>query len=295
MIEDPQDHRRSSRGRHHGSRHDGPGCNGWKAEPVMPAGLLGMRQVAVQLDGTDASVGRLELAAHLAVCLDAELVGVGESVPADACAASALECRFRAAVASRPGLRVEWRSTCHDALREMVGHGRTADLTVLGQTPPGGEPPAGFAAEEVVIACGRPCLIVPARGHFDHVGQNVAVAWDGSREAARALSDALPLLRDASSVLVIEVGARSTRGGPDQPGADRAVGVLQRHGVQAFAEFVEVAGERVADAFADRIAGSDVDLVVAGLFAHSPTRERIMGGTSYDFLARMIVPMLVSH
>lgn len=318
MIEDAVDPRRNRQGRHHGQRQDG---RQFQSRSVI-------RQIAVQIDETDASEARLALAYHLARACEASLVGVAvqpptmfsesgaglgllpsdlpvhaSAPPSPAVGQAAglhgmdrLERRFVDATRWRNCPDAAWRVIGHGSAPEMIRYAKLADLTILGQQQTGvAADVPGFAPDDVALASGRPALIVPGKGRFEAVGADVAVAWDGSREAVRALTDALPLLRDASSVLVVEVGDRRRQGGPEMPGPDSAVDFLARHGVQAFGEFIEPAGASVVDTLQQRVASAGIDLLVCGLFHHSRTRERLMGGVTRELLGAMTVPVLVSH
>ncbi len=291
MIEDAKDPRRASRGYHHSNQRAGAG-----SAAAAPDGLLGVRQIAVVVDESDDSEQRLALACHLAVCLDAALLGIGIVPPMQAPEGvrppiTVLEQRFREAAATSSLSGTDWCAIAHAGIDELVACAKVSDLTMLG-TASG---PGGIPVEEVVRECGRPCLLVPPGKTFVHVGQAVAVAWDGSREAVRALGDALPVLRDAGSILVLQVGKPGGPDGAGLPDADRAVSYLARHGIQAFAEFVDVGGRSMSDALASRIAGSEIDLVVAGAFHRSTAFARWIGGAGRDLLDQVAVPMLVSH
>lgn len=318
MIEDPSDLRRGRQGRHNGLRHVTQHAQTTSA----------IRQIAVQIDETDASEVRLALACHLARACEAALVGVGVQpevvfqaggapsgfLPSDLLTRplaspsrgvgraatpdvmALLERRFAETTRSKGCQEVEWCVIGHGSAPEMIRYAKLADLTILGQQQTGmAARVPGFSPDDVALASGRPALIVPAEGTFEAVGANVAVAWDGSREAVRALADALPLLRDASSVLVMEVGDRRRQGGPEMPGPDDAVTFLARHGVQAFGEFIEPADGSVIEILRRRIVSAGIDLLVCGLFHHTRTRERLMGGVTHELFGAMTVPVLVSH
>jgi hypothetical protein len=94
------------------------------------------------------------------------------------------------------GIDGEWHTVPDDDSAELIELAKSVDLTIIGQRPPsaGSDRAARFRPEDVVIATGRPVLVVPYAGIFETVGKRVLVAWDGTREANRALNDALPLL-----------------------------------------------------------------------------------------------------
>ena len=149
--------------------------------------------------------------------------------------------------------------------------------------------------EEVVPASGRPALIIPYDWSLEGLGERVLIAWDASREAARAVSDAMPLLEQANSVLVVSINPRSTPlDHGEVPGAD--IGVhLARHKVKVEVERV-VAGEvSVGNALLSHIADRGADLLVMGAYAHSRMRELVLGGATRSILESMTVPVLMAH
>lgn len=176
-------------------------------------------------------------------------------------------------------------------------HARHADLVVLGQSTPDNERPAGNdMPEEVIFYSGRPVLVVPYVGiNHDTFGRRVMVGWDGSREAARALNDALPLIDNAEKAFVITVNPKpgNSRHG-ELPGADIALH-LARHGIN-----VEVMHETVADIDPDQVILSrasdlDIDMLVLGAYGTPRLQERVFGGVTRTILQEMTVPVLFSH
>jgi nucleotide-binding universal stress UspA family protein len=149
--------------------------------------------------------------------------------------------------------------------------------------------------EQVVLHSARPTLILPYAGRFDEVGQRVMVAWDDSREAARAVSDALPLLRHAGRVQVVSwVESGTTEHGTLRRRLDALHQWLMWHGVNA-----EVRVERteigIADAMLSRAADFGTDLIVMGAYGHARWAERVLGGATRGLLQTMTVPVLMSH
>ncbi len=121
------------------------------------------------------------------------------------------------------------------------------------------------------------------------------VAWDASREAARAVSDALPILERASSVAVVSVNPRSRDfGHGDVPGADIALH-LARHGVKVDVQRIETRDLDVGNALLSHVASESADLLVMGGYGHSRLREMVLGGATRTILGEMTVPVLMSH
>jgi nucleotide-binding universal stress UspA family protein len=146
-----------------------------------------------------------------------------------------------------------------------------------------------------MMGCGRPVLIEPCACRVDTVGKNVLVAWSGTREAARTVGDALPLLRSAEAVTVFSVGPTSSvRGHDDGRGIDLA-NHLARHDVRAKALHLASDHIDVSDLILSQAKDLRCDLIVMGGYGHSRTRELILGGVTRGVLQHMTVPVLMSH
>jgi nucleotide-binding universal stress UspA family protein len=195
--------------------------------------------------------------------------------------------------------RFEFRASADGPETALRTVGRYADLVVLGQYDPddhGAGSPASLVPE-AMLGCARPTLIVPFYSpRFPHLGRNVLVAWDGGREAARAVRDALPLLARADQVIVSSVveGERFDTDAPP-PGTSLAH-YLARHGVKVEVRPSVAAGElSIADELLARLTDYDIDLLVMGGFGHSRLRELILGGVTRSILKSMTAPVLMSH
>ena len=208
--------------------------------------------------------------------------------------ADIVEQRFRAQVPSQTG-EDGWYLFGPGEVGELIALLRTFDLVVYGQINPDYRVPTGFRPVDIVMASGRPVLVVPYAGEFAAVGKRVLVAWDGTREAARALHDALPLIAKAAAVTVITVRARESADAGDDLSLVRMVRHLARHGVAARCEETPRGDIRTADVLLSRASDLDADLIVAGAYHHSQLREAIVGGVSRELLDHMTVPVLMSH
>jgi hypothetical protein len=145
-------------------------------------------------------------------------------------------------------LEGEWYLLDERDMRELVEYANASDLTILGQES-SEAPGDGFSPDAVIVEVGRPVLIVPYAGKFEMVGLRALIAWDGSREAARALGDALPLIESANVVTVVYVGAGERELERAQPRLDRIVRHLQRHAVKATAEETPRGDIAISDLF----------------------------------------------
>lgn len=280
------------------------------------------KDLLVHLDGSESSVPRLELAVALAERHGAQITGLYtlDLIPILATItkgypdqlrylesyaqlrkdaldrAGRLEARFREHL-RREGITGEWRFLESLPAETAALHARYADLTILGQVDRDSVPSGNAARvpEEVLFASGRPVLIVPYAGRFKSVGANVLVAWKATREAARALNDALPLLQSAKKVTVLTVDPeRGTDTESGIPAADIAHH-LARHGITAEAATTFAGDIGTADALLNHVADSGADLLVMGGYGHSRARELVLGGITRQILEQMTVPVLMSH
>jgi len=279
---------------------------------------MAYKDLLVHLDDGRGCAGRIEAAIGLAAAHGAHLTGfyplveiplisyirpqippeVRASMYAEAQAlADAALARFRAA-AEQAGVSHETRTdhALETTLASVVSlRARYADLLVLGQAEPEGPPTGRRLPEDVVLACGRPVLLVPYAGAPDTIGRRVVVGWDASREAARAASDAMPFLKRAEAVRVVVVGPESKKfGRGDQPGADIRTH-LGRHGIEVEVARIDAGELSIADALLAHVAEREVDLLVMGAYAHSRVRQLVLGGVTSKVLETVPVPVLMAH
>jgi nucleotide-binding universal stress UspA family protein len=195
------------------------------------------------------------------------------------------------------GLSGEWRAVAEGWEADPALHARYADLTILGQRDPDSDAtgPIRPRPERVTLASGRPILVVPYAGRFETIGKCVLIAWNASREAARAVADAMPLLAAADRVTVLAVDPQSGPDGHgDLPGADIALH-LARHEVKAQIERTVSADVPIGEVLLSRAADLGADLLVMGAYGHSRARELLLGGATRTILASMTIPVLMSH
>lgn len=176
----------------------------------------------------------------------------------------------------------------------LAHHGRHADLVVVGRPDPeSGGVDDTLLAEAAFMDTGRPALVLPHGWSGVLPPRHALIAWDGSREAARAVHDALPLLRQARETTLLVVDRRdiSIRPG-EQPGAEIAAH-LARSEVRVSVRTVESRGAGIGEVIL-REAGP-ADLIVMGGYGHSRLREMLLGGTTRHMLERTTLPILFAH
>jgi nucleotide-binding universal stress UspA family protein len=280
---------------------------------------MAIRDILVHLDATPRAAARLDVAAQLAQRLQAHLTGLfvldipipafagGEVAGAAAVAdlieamradglkdAARVEAAFRETL-RREGLAGEWRLAEGMTAGQLALHGRYADLLVAGQSEPSEAVAGNAAIEAALFQTGRPVLVVPRAGAVTSLGKRVLVGWNASREASRALHDALPLIAGAESVTVLTINAEpGADGHGEEPGADIARH-LARHGLKVTVRRIVGAEIGAGDMLLNEAADLGADLLVMGGYGHSRFREFMLGGATRTLLGQMTVPVLMSH
>ena len=149
--------------------------------------------------------------------------------------------------------------------------------------------------EQTLLTAGRPVLVVPSIGAFPVIGERVLCCWDGSREAARALADAAPMLRLASTLIVLTMEEGESRGKAQIAFEDLA-SFCEAHGMPA-PEHVrrDVKGVGVGSTILNAAADFSADLLVMGAYGHSKLRQWALGGATASILKNMTLPVMFSH
>ena len=209
-----------------------------------------------------------------------------------------LKSRFEDATRGRAFV-AEWRSidaATFDTASTTIEHTRAADLVVASQADPDWEMSGLFdAPERLALESGRPVLIVPYAGTFGEIGKRVLIAWSGTREGARAVFDALPLLKGAEVVTLLCVVGKGAEAEPGQLPGTQIAASLARHGVKVTVQKSIAEDIAVADDILSRAADQGSDLLVMGAYGHSRLREMVFGGVTRHIIRHMTIPTLMSH
>lgn len=279
-----------------------------------------LRSLFLHLDESAGCAGRIELAISLALQHDAhllalatcgwpphsaelglDLLGFGPLLPPsdDLLVAAKRACERFAERAQARGLssfsaQVEEVALAGSLVETARGH----DMAIIGQPARGrrGETAAPAALPlRLLMESGRPVLMVPSAGHpVAAPPRTVLLAWKGTREAARAAADALPLLARAQAVHLI---ALERPGATDPAASSRLEGVqhwLATHGVHAQGHRQVCEGD-FGHALLSRAAELGAELIVMGGYGHSRATEFVLGGMTRTVLAEMAVPVLLSN
>lgn len=273
-----------------------------------------IKDIVVHVEPGTRGENRLDLAIALARSHDAHLIGLHVIEPVvlpefllqatqnplselliDAAEAAAVQAQTlfeeRIRVEAMSG---EWRLARGGASAQVALSARYSDLTIVGQPDPKG-PISAVRPDDVVMESGRPVLIIPYIGALPQTADYVLVAWDGSREATRAVNDAVPMLKKAKKVKVVVVNPQS---GPNNVGEAAGIDLghhLARHGVTVEVGKIVAPEMEVADALLSALLDEGCDMLVMGAYGHSRLRQTIIGGATRTILDHMTVPVLMAH
>lgn len=271
------------------------------------------RSLLVHVQPLAAAEARLQTAAALARDLGARLDGLAAEVPPNLGVAdpygmlqaewfSVMQAEqdrrfaqsdavFNKILGDLPG---EWRGVQDLPTRAMAGAARACDLIVAGGAPlDDNDTYTAVDTGELVVRCGRPVLVAPPAGGRLKA-RRVVVAWKDSREARRAVSDALPLLERAEEVVVYEICAHDGAEGAAFR-TEEVCAWLGRHGVKARAKVRAGDDDRVVDELNIEAEAIDADLIVSGAYGHNRLNEWVFGGVTRALLRRPERFVLLSH
>lgn len=276
---------------------------------------MSVKNILVAFNGTETSKGALRLATVLARSNDAHLTGlyvhaapthyanIGAWLPDDTMAmlldrqkehAGTIGTEFsEACLAEGMTDRTEFLIVDGQPNNRFAEFARAYDMVVIGQ------PKSGFWEDQqqpnpdvVALQSGRPVMIAPRGFEAMSIEGGAVIAWDGKRAAARALSDAMDMLRATSLVTVLHVG--DDEGDVRQPGAD-IMEHLSRHDIKAVLRVEPKAGRSISRVLLDTCKSEGAGFLVMGAYEHSQFSEELIGGVTKDVLVKTRLPVLMSH
>jgi nucleotide-binding universal stress UspA family protein len=265
--------------------------------------------VGVEFD--PASRARIRLAAELAVRFNSLLIGVagwpllkhsrGKPSKAEFAAAGSEESaskelenlgeKFRN-IAGEITDRIEWRASMGFPREVIAAEARAADLLIIGQSMLSGDIAHTYDPGTIILAAGRPVLVIPPE--IDRLEcSKVLIAWKDTREARRAVNDALPLLQQAKEVAIAVVHSKTSESSDAQM-AD-IVQYLARHKVSVTQQIANVSNQAEGNILLQLAEEHRVDLIVAGAYGRTRLGEWIFGGVTSDLLRNSRIPCLFSN
>jgi len=273
------------------------------------------KTLLVPVDARKRSARSIELACQIAGTFDAHVIGLFVKpsfyIPGTAYAegftklladleantirelTEEAKAQFDAGVKAAKVRSPQWRTAEGDKVEVVATHAHYADLVIINQTDPEADDASHFA-DSVLLALGRPVLVVPYVGEFRNFGERVLVCWNGRREAARAMTDALPFLKRAKKVTVMSIDDATGAEKGELP-LEEIAHLLARHGVSVEVVKTISAGVDVGNVILSRAADEGANLIVMGAYGHSRVREIVLGGATRVVLNSMTVPVLMSH
>lgn len=200
---------------------------------------------------------------------------------------------------AREGISFDVRPSLSTAAREDTVVARHAIYCDLALVLRSGEQELNSleknAIDGALFDSGRPVLYLPNSFKSDRIGTKVAIAWNSRREAARAVSEALPFLKSSEEITLLLVDpVVGDKDHGEDPGSDIAT-VLARHGLKVLVQNVTSADRPVSEALLDSTRELGADLLVMGAYGHSRLRENILGGTTREMLEQTTIPLLLSR
>ena len=269
---------------------------------------MGCHTILVELADDSGLASRLQVARTLADRCDAVLIGMHVTPPpfipaaygeatayigpqlieaqrkANREIAERVQAVFHKVCGAEP--KAVWQEAEGDRGWLLTEAARTADLVLARGAEPEGMDEQDVL-DDLVSAAGVPVLALPS-GFSGEVGQTVLVAWNGSREATRAVHDALPLLHAAKRVVLCAAGDEAAAS------LEAAAAMLRRHGVAADAHRVDEPHGDAGEVLLAQCGAQGADLLVMGAYGHTRLREMVFGGATRHVLRSATLPVLFS-
>lgn len=277
--------------------------------------MSGLKSILVHVDASPASQQRLRIAAKVGRSHEAEVtalyavdslgavypyvyvVGSPDSVAllSDMENANLAAARTVVDGVAAQNPHVHWAASSAEPTRAMARQACYADLLVLGQADPAKPADACLPThfvESVLIDSGRAALVIPRCGEFESIGKVALIAWKNTREAAHAVSAALPFLQRCERVHVVSWNETDESANDEPLDIER---YLQLHGIACSLHGAGAVPDSVGDALLSLAANTSADLLVMGCFGHSRAREWVLGGATRSILSSMTLPVLMAH
>lgn len=207
--------------------------------------------------------------------------------------AASLEAKFKTRI-STTAISAEWHSMesfSGDSAMSALAFGRTSDLILAPQTDPSDNSAEVANIDALLFDTGRPALVVPYTGNATTDFHKVLIAWNGTKEAARAAFDALPFILEARQTDILTIDEDESA----ESGGDALAAALTRHGANVSVVKQSSAGIDVSSVIENHVSESGADLLVMGAFSHSRLREFLFGGVTREVLKSMPIATFMSR
>jgi nucleotide-binding universal stress UspA family protein len=275
---------------------------------------MAIKKLLVHLDHSSGCKNRLETGFELAKRFDAQLSGIfvvpDYIIPAYVEAQISVD--LMADITEKAIARAKDQIVTYQALADEAGvameaqvvegqltpilreYSKYSDLLLLGQDQPDDPDNTSYAlADDLLLEGACACLVIPHSGKISPPGKRILVAWNASRESARAVREAMPFLTRAEQVVVLS--AEPDRNKRDDEHAREIARYLSAHGIDPVAGGISGMDMRPADAIMAQAADMNADLIVMGAYGHMRLREFILGGATRDMLKQAPVSLLMAH
>lgn len=275
---------------------------------------MAIKQLLLHLDHSSGCKNRLESGFQLATKFDAQLRGIlvvpDYIIPAYVEAQISVD--LTADITEKAIARARQQIVTYQALADEAGvamqaqvvegqltpvlreYSKYSDLLLLGQDHPDDPDNTSYAlANDLLLEGACACLVIPHSGDISPPGKRILIAWNASRESARAVREAMPFLTRAEQVVVLFAGADQKR--EDDEHIREIARYLSAHGIDSVAGGVSGADMRPADAIMAQAADMNADLIVMGAYGHMRLREVILGSATRDMLKQAPVTLLLAH
>lgn len=273
---------------------------------------MAIKDLAVAYNGTANSHAALRLAVRMAAKYGASITGLHVNPPlnldnqtrqwipdsiletlqkAEQDSVSGIKAQFREELAALGHTsKGDWIAEQGEPNRVLAKGARYFDILLVGQFTASNGVKAEIRPEDIVLLSGKPVIVVPKKYADRPFNEFAVVAWDGSRPAARALTDAMQILETKSRIDIVTVVPKDT---PPDCGHD-ILRHLRRHGIDARQVVLPDSGG-IANTILTHCGKTDPDILVMGAYSRTRIREDIFGGTTRDVLENLTVPVLMAH
>ena len=276
---------------------------------------MAIKNLLIAYGGSESSDAALDFALFMRDKYDAHVTGllahnfapvrqiVGSWIPEDvrdnirqaqAQAVESIGARFkqRTGSSSAPD-KIHWISKRGDGDETVARYARYFDLTILGRYDAvHGEDQQELHPDMIAMVSGRPVLLVPREFDKSTFNEHAVLAWDGKRASARALADAMQILKTKQLVTIVTV--KDDQSKTSLPGIDVET-ALQRHGVNTEKVTLKRKGKSVGYRILEFLEEAQPKLLVMGAYEHSKFRQSIVGGVTSSVLKKARIPVLISH